>query len=305
MKISDIVSCAQLACILEVSCPKPGNVNRYYNFRDTKYEHFLAGGIAIGESIEDAASRGYKVGERKLNVRDIGVGKLINEAVHTTKQWHRGRNTNLGTAMLLIPLSAAAGIALSQSKKIRNSFLRENLDLIIKSTTSKDAIFLYRAIRFAEPGGLGRVVDLDVRDRNSDKRIVAENLNLYRLMKITKGDSIAEELTTRMKISFEMGYPAIMQEFHKTEDINSAILYAFIKILSEVPDSLIARKNGIEVAEEVLHEAGTVLKAGLAEEVLENFDKKLRKKDNRLNPGTTADLIASSLMIALLNGLRP
>ena len=37
---------------------------------------------------------------------------------------------------------------------------------------------------------------------------------------------------------------------------------------------------------------------------LADFDAWLRGEDNRLNPGTTADLVAGVLLAALLSGMR-
>jgi triphosphoribosyl-dephospho-CoA synthetase len=37
---------------------------------------------------------------------------------------------------------------------------------------------------------------------------------------------------------------------------------------------------------------------------LEDFDASLRSADNRLNPGTTADLVAATVLAALLSGVR-
>lgn len=300
--MKDIAACAQLACVLEASAPKPGNVNRHHDFRDTKYEHFLASGIAIGRFAESAASRGFEAGKGKISISDICVGRLIRDAVLETKRWHRGRNTNLGIAMLLIPLSAACGITIARFK---NENVRNNLDAVIKKSTYKDSLFLYEAIRAAKPGGLGKVRKLDVNDKSSDREIIRKKLNLYGIFEFSKQDSVALELITKMRISFEIGYPSIREAYSKKGDINAAILSAFLEILSRIPDSLIARKNGIRVAQEISQEARAVLETGMEAERLEKFDKKLRDKNNRLNPGTTADLVASSLMIALLNGLRP
>jgi triphosphoribosyl-dephospho-CoA synthase len=305
MKISDVALCAQLACILEVSSPKPGNVNRYYDFKDTRYEHFLASSIAIGRFVHEATAKGYGVGKGNLKVGEVGLGKLIKEAVFESKKWHKGENTNLGIVMLLIPLASACGLTLAQKGNIVNSTLKENFDYIMKGTTYRDALYLYKAIRFSKPGGLGKVEDLDVNDESSDEKIKSKNLNLYQIMKLTQMDTIAKELTTGMRISFEIGYPTIIESYSKSKDINNAIVHCFLKILSEIPDSLIARKNGINVAEEISREAMVLLEMGLDSRGLNRFDRKLRDEKNRLNPGTTADLVASSLMIALLNGVRP
>lgn len=298
MKIEHIATCAQLACILEVSAPKPGNVNRLHDFTDTKFEHFVSSGVAIGGPVFKAADRGYRAGKGEINAEDIGIGELIKEAVFEASAWHRGKNTNLGISMLLIPLGASAGMSLA-----KDNDLQENIDLIIKATTYQDTSRLYEAIRRADPGGLGCCSsgDLDVNDPDSDRKIEEEDINIYQIMDATEGDSVARELVTSYEISFNTGYPAIM-EGHSNSDINTAVVHAFLTILSKIPDTLIARKNGMDAARMVSRDAGAVLEGNM--DVTE-FDSSLRSKDNRLNPGTTADLVTSSLMIALLRGLRP
>lgn len=296
MKIEDIATCAQLACILEVSAPKPGNVNRLHDFADTKFEHFLSSGVAIGGPVSKAADRGYRAGKGEINSEDIGVGGLIKEAVFEASMWHSGKNTNLGISMLLIPLGASAGMSIA-----KDNDMQENIDPIIKATTYRDSLSLYEAIRRANPGGLGSSGYLDVNDPNSDRQIEEDGINLYQVMDATKGDSIARELVTSYEISFNMGYPAIMGGYPNS-NINSAVVHAFLTVLSKIPDTLIARKNGMAVARRVSKDARAVLEGNMDET---EFDSRLRSKDNRLNPGTTADLVTSFLMIALLRGLRP
>ena len=53
----DIATAAQLACLLEASAPKPGNVSPARHFTDVRYEHFLASAAAIGVPFADAGSR--------------------------------------------------------------------------------------------------------------------------------------------------------------------------------------------------------------------------------------------------------
>jgi len=296
MKIQDIATCAQLACVLEVSAPKPGNVNRLHDFSDTKFEHFLSSGVAIGSSVSKAADRGYRAGKGEINPEDIGIGELIEEAVFEASRWHHGKNTDLGISMLLIPLGASVGMSLAKGNDPQ-----ENIDPIIKDTTYEDTLSLYEAIRRANLGGLGSSEYLDVNDPNSDRKIAEEGINIYQIMNATEGDSIARELVTSYDISFNTGYPAIM-EGHSNSDVNAAVVHAFLTILSKIPDTLIARKNGMEAARRVSRDAGAVLEGSM--DVTE-FDSSLRNKDNHLNPGTTADLVTSSLMIALLRGLRP
>src|SRR2546422_10727536 len=48
---ADVAAAAQLACLLEASAPKPGNVSPFASFRDATYEDFLASAAAIGPAL--------------------------------------------------------------------------------------------------------------------------------------------------------------------------------------------------------------------------------------------------------------
>jgi triphosphoribosyl-dephospho-CoA synthase len=66
-----VASCAQLAALLEVSAyPKPGNVHRLHDFPTTKYEHFLAGSVAISPSINKVAQTGFEIKAGKKTWKD-------------------------------------------------------------------------------------------------------------------------------------------------------------------------------------------------------------------------------------------
>src|SRR5439155_19369601 len=47
----DVAAGAQLACLLEASAPKPGNVSPFASFRDATYEDFLASAASIGQAL--------------------------------------------------------------------------------------------------------------------------------------------------------------------------------------------------------------------------------------------------------------
>lgn len=293
MEIEKIAYYAQLASILEVSAPKPGNVSRQHDFADTKFGDFVISGVAIGDPAAKAAGRGYKAGRGEIDIGDVGTGELIKEAVFEASKWHSGRNTNLGIVMLLIPLSASAGMSIAKGNKPR-----ENIEPIVKGTTYRDTLSLYEAVRHANLGGLGSSKRLDVNNPDSDRQIKKDGINLYEVMEATDADSIARELVTSYDISFNIGYPAI-QEASAGGNISDAIVHAYLTILSKIPDTLIARKNGMDVARKVSADARAVLGGRLD---IAEFDASLRGEGNRLNPGTTADLVASSLMIALVRG---
>src|SRR4029079_19799922 len=92
---ADVAAAAQLACLLEASAPKPGNVSPGRHFADTRYEDFLASAVAIGGTIAYAGNP--------------SVGATVRLAVEATAQWTRS-NTNLGIVLLLTPIARAAAL---------------------------------------------------------------------------------------------------------------------------------------------------------------------------------------------------
>jgi triphosphoribosyl-dephospho-CoA synthase len=67
------------------------------------------------------------------------------------------------------------------------------------------------------------------------------------------------------------------------------------------PDSLVWAKFGEAKAREVSLKAGLALEDGTLE-AARRLDQELLAED--INPGSTADLVAASLFISLLKGLR-
>ena len=75
------------------------------------------------------------------------------------------------------------------------------------------------------------------------------------------------------------------------------------RILVRLADGVSQRSVASDRAAEVLRLGSPVDDAYL--KALADFDLWLRADSNRCNPGTTADLTASSLFVALLEGWRP
>ncbi|MCK9150802.1 triphosphoribosyl-dephospho-CoA synthase [Methanobacterium alcaliphilum] len=292
-----IAKAAQIASVLEVSGhPKPGNVHRTQDFDDMVFEDFLLSGVVIGDTMRKTAKMGKKYNLEE-DFHKIKIGKLILIAVEETNKWV-ANNTNLGIIMLLTPLCAAAGMSSNITE------VRENVHQIMLNTTSQDTVDLYKAIALADAGGMGERDDLDVTNDDSHKDILEKDINMFKILEISaEWDLLAKELTTKMPVTFETGFPL----FKKTKidhGINSATVSVFLTILSNFPDTLISRKYGLEKAQEVSRKANNILDKGgiLSEEgqlALENFDQIMMK--NKLNPGTTADLTASSIMVSLLD----
>lgn len=293
-----IAKIAQIASVLEVSGhPKPGNVHRTQDFDDMVFEDFLISGVVIGDSMKKAAERGQKYKNDTYLLDKIKLGELIKEAVLETDKWI-GNNTNLGIVLLLTPLSAAAGMSEDFTD------LRENVGRVMDATTPEDAVNLYDAINIADAGGMGEHAELDVADMEAREKLIKDNINMYEVLHMSsKWDLLSYELTNLMPVTFETGFPTFRAV--KTEyGINKAVLQTFLTILSKNPDTLISRKYGNDMARMVTADADSILQNGgaltsLGLSLLREFDKQLVR--NKLNPGTTADLTASSIMVAYLN----
>lgn len=308
--LDDILNCAQLGPILEVSAyPKPGNVHRTRDYKDTRFEHFLVSSVVIRKSINELCETILKLDRENFDYSKIRLGKHILTAVQQTKQWQSGGNTNLGAILLLMPICAASCLLLPKESK-DFSDIRSELDHVIRNTTYEDTIDLYKAIEIANPGGLGDVDKFDVNNEKAINNIMESKTNLYKIFDLTKDrDSIAKEWVTKFEITFELGLPYFQNIFRKSHDINITIINTFLKIVSEVPDTLIIRKHGNEVSKRYSDKAKSILeKGGLLEnknrETLIQWDENLSNLKDKINPGTTADLIISTIFSALLSGIR-
>ena len=273
-----VVAAAQLACLLEVSAEKPGNVTPTRSFPDLTYEDFLRSAVALGPEMARAGER--------------GVGETILAAVVATRRWTR-TNVNLGIVLLFAPLAKAA--------LMDGRDLRSNLGVVLRALTKEDARAAYAAIRLAEPGGLGTGVEHDVRREPT--------VTLREAMaSAVKRDTIAAEYLSDYAITFEQGVPALARALNRGADVRQAVVQTFLELLASVPDTLIARKQGMTVARQVSAEAAEALRAGgifraSGRQAIAALDARLRGNGNRLNPGTTADLVAATLFVALLEGL--
>ena len=310
-RVDEIACALQLAVLLEVSAhPKPGNVHRTRDFKPTKFEHFLASAAALGPHFRLAAQRGRRVAERLTEGVELAIGERIRRSVEACSQWQHGGNTSLGVILLLTPIAYAAGM-IPPDSALRAPEIRKNLRKIVSGTTSADAVNTYRAISHASPGGIGKAPELDVNDKNSVIEIRKRNLSLLDVFRISaKYDSISYEWVNDFPVTFDIGLPFLVREVRSTADINTAVVDTYLRILSEVADTLIARKQGMSTAREISLRAKRVLRTGgmkteKGRKAVEQMDEALQRPGHPCNPGTTADLTASALAVLLLAGYRP
>ncbi len=268
---------ATLAVIMEATAPKPGNVHRGADFEDVTYPDFLAAAVAIGPAMDRAASE--------------PVGQTVLAAVQATRALV-GSNTNLGTVLLLAPLAKATAIA---------GDLRDDVRRVLGQLTSRDASDVYEAIRLAQPGGLGKVAEADVAQAAPPDLIAAMQLASDR-------DLVARQFVNGFEQVFEVVLLWLQESLAKGWSLSQCIVHLHVRLMSEYPDSLIARKCGMAVAEQSARRAAAVLEAGAPgdedyERALGDLDFWLRSDYHRRNPGTTADLIAAGLFAALRLGI--
>lgn len=282
------------ACIWEATSRKPGNVHRFADFHDTSYLDFTFSALALAEVLT-------WTGPREQLYR---FGSQVLQAVYTTKALV-GRNTNLGIVLATLPLARANERKTPPSSlnmPLRGGVydMRAGVRQILDRLSIQDAKEVYSAIRAASPGGLGDAPEQDVRTEPTVTLLEAMKLAADR-------DLIARQYANGFADVFDFGVPAFLAAFERFGCVEAAIIDCQLRWLAEYPDSLIARKNSLAVAEDVRRRATEVMQlggiatpegraAGVA------LDKHLRSDGNKLNPGTTADLITACLFVALREG---
>lgn len=275
----DVGQCATLACILEATAPKVGNVHRGSDFDDLTFTDFLSSAVAIAPAMQSAQS--------------ATVGQVVLDAITATRKVV-STNTNLGIVLLLAPLAKATWQASSRT----TIEVAKGVQQVLDNLQAEDSRAVYAAIRLAVPGGMGKVEEMDVtQDQAPESLLVAMQAAADR-------DLIAKQYVSGFSLLFEKVLPYLLDGESKGWSLTERIIRAQLRLMSEHPDSLIARKCGLETAEEIAGYAGQVLAMGepgddIYHGGLADFDFWLRSDGHRRNPGTTADLLAAGLFLGL------
>jgi len=260
----------QDACLAELDALKPGNVHRFASGHR----------MTVADFEKSAAAAAPLIGTKGLS-----VGTRIEEAVAATNATV-GQNTNLGIVLLAAPL-AQAGFDESGGD------FHTRLTRVLASLSVDDARAAYRAIRMAEPGGLGRAPQHDIGAEPS--------VTLLEAMRAAETrDRIAWNYTHDFVDIFDMGLKWLTGGRQRWGDVPWTVTYVYLGFLAHIPDTLIERKFGSDVASEVCEEARPI-EAGLSQcsvpdqmaAPLAAFDHAL--KERGLNPGTSADLTVATL----------
>jgi triphosphoribosyl-dephospho-CoA synthase len=287
---------AQLALLLEVSgTPKPGNVDRERDLPDLRFEQFLAGGVGAGSGLSAAAD-------------GVPVGEAFEQAVAGMSQ-QAGGNTQFGALLLLAPLVRAAAEG-------EGDLSRESVARVVENTTVEDAANFYRAFDHADVYVDDPPEDAEALDarRGSDAvpAVEEQEVTLYEVMELgadsdedSPGDDVAAEWTGGFERTFwaadrlaelaESSRSSLTAESTPASAIGAQV---YLELLAREPDTLVAKQHGSKVAESVRVRAQEALEGG--PEVVEAFADALVA--DGVNPGTTADITAAALFVALERG---
>ncbi len=274
----DVAENAQLALLLEVSgTPKPGNVDRHREYDDLRFEQFMAGAVGALPGLRTAAQ-----GET--------LGSAFEHAVEGMSD-QSGGNTQFGALLSLVPLVSAAST---------DRLTPGGVMAVVEETTVEDACGFYRAFEHVDvavqdpPNDLD---DLDVR-RGSDatESIRDRGVTLSEIMERSADrDGVAAEWVS----GFERSFEAAGWLLEDDGPVYKRASRAFLKLLAAEPDTFVVTRNGASVAAEATARARAVLDGS---EDAEALAAEFVERD--INPGTTADLTAAGLFIALERGLE-
>ncbi|MXR42665.1 triphosphoribosyl-dephospho-CoA synthase [Halobaculum sp. WSA2] len=277
---------AELALLLEVAgTPKPGNVDRARDLAALRFEHFLAGAVGARPGLERAAA-GDPVGE----AFEAAVAGMSEQS---------GGNTQFGCLLLLTPLVRAA-------TDDDRTLSPDGVAAVCEATTVDDAAGFYRAFEHVDVAVADPPEGMDALEvRRGAEAVPAlrdRGVTLFEVMREsaapvddhgTPGDANAREWVEGFPRAFRAA------EAIRADDgpIVDRAARAFLDLLAEAEDTLVRTQHGPEVAREVRERAAGI---GSLDEAEAWADELVERG---INPGTTADVTAAALFVALERGV--
>ncbi len=267
----------RLACLLEATARKAGNVHPGAAFEHLSYDDFVRSAEACSPIIARAAEN--------------GVGSTILAAVRATKACCE-HNTNLGIILLLTPLAAVP----------TDVSLSDGVGKVLANLTDADTAAVYEAIRLAAPRGLGSSEEADVADGGPDG-------SLLDAMKLAADrDQVAAQYVTDFRLVLWFGMQLLERSTDFSSEWERVIVRLQLELMGRCPDTDILRKCGAIDAEESARRAKAVINANWPHSLegrsrFREFDRWLRVRRSQRNPGTTADLVTACLFAALRGNL--
>ena len=254
----------RVACELEATAPKLGNVHPGSGFDDCSYDDFVAAADIVAPVL--ASDDG-----------NVTLGQRILRAVKQTRTVTNA-NVNLGIILLIAPLAMCDS--------------QDSVKRLLASLGPGDGRDVFEAIRLASPGGMKRE---EVKESEDVQATISGPIDLIVAMKsAAERDRIALQYATDFEDFFKRVLPIVRDAVCKQVAATDAVVDAQLRLMAGDPDTLIARKCGDSIAWQAVSGARVCLSKDTPASRQE-FDTWLRADGNRRNPGTTADLIAAAL----------
>jgi len=264
------------ACAMDVQAFKPGNVSLSVPGHGMEARHFLVSAELIAEPLTEPGA---------------SVGQRIFGAIQATRDT-LPFNTNLGIVLMIAPLVHAA---MAWRERMT---LEAELRRTLAGLSVQDADLAYRAIRLAEPGGLGTSERHDVRDPPAVTLLAA-------MREAAERDIVARQYSTGFADVFELAVPRLRAARARWDSDEWAMVATYLTLLARTPDTHIARTHGLAAARQV-SDAARLFDALLGDLThphellpkLRDWDEQLKQRG--WNPGATADLsVAAELAVKL------
>lgn len=268
----------QLALLLEVAgTPKPGNVDRHRDYDHLRFEHFLTGAVGASPGLRAAAD-------------GVPIGDAFESAVEGMSG-QSGGNTQFGALLVTVPLVRAAA---------SDRLTPEGVTAVVEATTVEDACAFYTSFEHVDVAVDDPPEEIDALDvrrgATATDALRERGLTLYDVMALSADrDGVADEWCSGFERSFEAAGWLLDDE----GPIYRRASRTFLRLLATEPDTFVITRNGEAAAEEATRRARAVLDGETdAEALAEEFVAR------DINPGTTADITAGALFIALERGLE-
>ena len=222
------------ACLAEVLSPKPGNVTPTHDFADSTASDFIRSATAAAPV---QSTRAEEVGSWSDHSE---CGYSYAPAGHSQ---HQSRNHSS---------CCHRCVAFRRACDCRTESAEYWICLTIQ-----DAVFTYRAIRMAQPGGLGQTNTQDVNQ--------VPDVDLKTCMSLAADrDIIAKQYTNGFADVLENGLALLQDSPSHIDSTQLQIQWLAVRLIAQHGDSLIARKCGAAASNDVQQKATDLLKCRLA-----------------------------------------
>jgi triphosphoribosyl-dephospho-CoA synthase len=265
----------EYACKLDVFSIKPGNVFHGYPAYGMTHKDFLQSSMACSDIICE---------------QNMDIGEKILECVKSSMDVV-GCNTNLGIILLCVPIVEA----LYMDKN--HIFNQSNLKKVISNINEDQTKKIYKAINVANAGGMGLKDEFDLNNNKSKGFTILEAMNFA-----SSYDYIAEEYSNNFNNIINTISVNWRKYFKQMGSGENATTATFLNLISSNPDSLIARKYGLDKAKAVSEGFKAISNQYCASKNPNNLNNQLLLLDSELkiqglNPGTTADVVVASIFL--------